>query len=136
MSDCRKVKLIKDHSHLHPSLIVGAIGNLGSCVGMDCNYKVYFPCAKREVYLIGDNFECILTPEEQEIFDQQIQTAYDVVHETGPLGGYQKVIFKHTRPHPGTQTIRNQQEGLKILQLLKAQGTRLQVVKKPVLKRY
>ena len=129
MSGCRKVKLIKSYSHLHPTLVVGAIGNLGSSVGFDSNYRVYFPRAGRELNLFNNNFETILTPEEQEIFNQQIQTAYDVVHETGPQGGFQQLRFNYTKPKAGTERIYYRPEGMKILSLFKAQGTPVKVIK-------
>lgn len=131
MSAVRRVKLLRDYTKVHPELKVGVIGELGRNVGFDSNYSVYFPEAGKYLNLFDTHFEYLLTPEEQLIYDQKIASAYDVIHETGPQGGYKYVSFKYKQPEEGIEIISFKRDGDKILELFKQQGTPIKVVVLP-----
>ena len=120
MSRVRKVKLIRDFSHVHPDLKVGAIGELGGNVGFDSNFRVYFPQNGKTLNLFENSFDYVLHPEEQVILDQQLASAFDVVYTTGPKNGYKYLEFQYNLPEKGVAIYRNRREGMQIMEQLKA----------------
>ena len=131
MSEVRHVKLLRSHTDVHPDLVVGAIGELKENLGLDPYFRVYFPKIKKSFNLFDNSFEYLLNAKEQLIYDQKVATAYDVVFETGPKGGYRSVTFKYKQPNDGVENIYYRADGIKVLDLFKERGIPVTTIKHP-----
>ena len=115
----REIRLIKDRTDVHSDLKVGTIGIYRHPRAIDVLHSIYFPSIKMTVDVFDRDFEIILTPEEEEERRLQKETAYDVVFEQGPRGGFQIVKYKCRLPKEAQKSVVNRKEGLELLQYFK-----------------
>ena len=73
------VKLIKDKSHIHPSLTVGALGTFRRTLGIDVYNSIYFPCAQMVVKLFDREFEFVMSEEEKRVYNLKLEKYRDVL---------------------------------------------------------
>lgn len=124
-----EVSLKKDRSHLHPNLIVGAIGQLQGSYGRKKYYDVYFSAADVTIQLYTTDFELLSSPSEEDETKMKIKSAYDVEYLVGSRGGFKSLKYKYNKPKIGSKVISNREKGLKILEMLKEAKIPIKTIK-------
>ena len=122
------IRLIKDKSHIHPSLKVGALGSFRRNLGIDVYNTVYFPCANMEVRLFDRDWEYAKTEEEQRVYNLKLETAYDVEYKTGPRGGFRCIKFHSKTPRNSYTLCDDRDEGMKIIEFFKEKNIPINTV--------